>query len=95
MAYTVTLEGETYDAASESFAWDVPDEFNAAADLVGKHDDGERVALYQVDDDGGHEEYTFDDLDERSNAVATALASRGLEREDRVAVVVPQSPRTS
>ncbi|ADB60831.1 AMP-dependent synthetase and ligase [Haloterrigena turkmenica DSM 5511] len=92
MAYTVTLEGETYDAASESFAWDVPDEFNAAADLVGKHDDGERVALYQVDDDGGHEEYTFDDLDERSNAVATALASRGLEREDRVAVVVPQKP---
>ncbi|NUC71930.1 AMP-binding protein [Haloterrigena sp. SYSU A558-1] len=92
MAYTVTLEGETYDAASESFAWDVPDDFNAAADLVGKHDDGERVALYQVDDDGGHEAYTFDELDERSNAVANALASRGVEREDRVAVVVPQKP---
>ncbi|WP_339103546.1 AMP-binding protein [Haloterrigena salinisoli] len=92
MTYTVTLDGETYEAASESFEWDVPDDFNAAADLVGKHDDGERVALYQVDDAGEREEYTFDDLDERSNAVANALESRGLERGDRVAVVVPQKP---
>ncbi|WP_436343750.1 AMP-binding protein [Natronorubrum sp. FCH18a] len=92
MAYYVTIDGETYDEARESFSWDVPAGFNAAADLVGKHDDGDRVALYQVAADGGHEEYTFADLDAQSNAVAGALESRGIEYGDRVAVVVPQKP---
>ena len=91
MPYAITLDGETYEDARNSFSWDVPDGFNAATDLVGKHD-GDRVGLYQVDDDGGHETYTFADLDEQSNAVANALAARGIDRGDRVAVVVPQKP---
>ncbi|QSW98974.1 acyl-CoA synthetase [Haloterrigena alkaliphila] len=92
MTYFVTFDGETYEEARETFSWDVPDGFNAAVDLVGKHDDGGRTALYQIHEDGSHEEYTFDDLDDRSNAVASALESRGIERGDRVAVVVPQKP---
>ena len=90
MTYTIAIDGETYEDARNSFSWDVPDGFNAATDLVGKHD-GDRVGLYQVDDDG-HETYTFADLDEQSNAVANALAARGIDRGDRVAVVVPQKP---
>ncbi|MFC4437721.1 MULTISPECIES: AMP-binding protein [Natrialbaceae] len=92
MTYFVTIDAETYEGARETSTWDVPEGFNAAADLVGKHDDGGRVALYQTASDGGDEAYTFDDLDARSNAVANALESRGLEYGDRVAVVVPQKP---
>ncbi|WP_440764945.1 acyl-CoA synthetase [Natronorubrum sp. DTA7] len=92
MAYYVTVDGDSYEEARESFSWDVPSGFNAAADLVGKHDDGEQVALYQVAVDGGHKAYTFADLDARSNAVANALESRDVEYGDRVAVVVPQKP---
>ncbi|SDK70128.1 AMP-binding protein [Natronorubrum texcoconense] len=92
MAYYVTVDSETYAEARDSFSWDVPPDFNAAADLVGKHDDGEQVALYQLLPGGGHEEYTFADLDAQSNAVANALESRGVEYGDRVAVVVPQKP---
>ncbi|TYL38696.1 AMP-dependent synthetase [Natronococcus pandeyae] len=92
MTYFVTIDAETYEGAHESFSWDVPEGFNAAADLVGKHDDGERVALYQAAPDGDHDAYTFDEIDARSNAVANALESRGLEYGDRVAVVVPQKP---
>ncbi|WP_226041913.1 AMP-binding protein [Natrinema sp. DC36] len=92
MTWHITLDHDSYDDARESFAWDVPDAFNAAADLVSKHEGGDRVALYQAHSDGRRERYTFDDLDERSNAVAAALASRGVERGDRVAVVVPQKP---
>ncbi len=92
MTWHITLDHDSYDDARESFAWDVPEAFNAAADLVSKHEDGDQVALYQAYPDGRRERYTFDELDERSNAVAAALASRGVERGDRVAVVVPQKP---
>lgn len=92
MTYHVTFDADGYDDAREGFAWDVPDGYNAATDLVSKHDDGDRVALHQITADGDRERYTFADLDERSSAVANALASRGVERGDRVAVVVPQKP---
>ncbi|MFC6768934.1 AMP-binding protein, partial [Natrinema soli] len=92
MAWHVTLEGASYDAARESFSWDVPSGFNAATDLVGKHPDGDRPALFQAAPDGSAETYTFDDLDRRSNAVANALESMGVDRGDRVGVVVPQKP---
>jgi acetyl-CoA synthetase len=92
MTYFVRLEGETYEEARESFSWDVPNGFNAAVDLVGKHDDGNRVALSQAYPVGRRERYTFDDLDRRSNAVANALAARGVGFGDRVAVAVSQKP---
>ncbi|WP_222918931.1 AMP-binding protein [Natrinema sp. SYSU A 869] len=92
MAWHITLDEDSYDAARESFAWDVPSDFNAAIDLVGKHPDGDRPALFQARPDGRRETYTFDDLDRRSNAVANALESMGVDRADRVAVVVPQKP---
>lgn len=91
MSYYVTVTGETYADARESFSWDVPDGFNAAVDLVGKHD-GDQPALVQLTDDGSRTTYTFGDLDARSNAVANALEARGIEHGDRVAVVVPQKP---
>jgi len=92
MTWHVTFDEDTYDAARESFEWDLPADFNAATDLVGKHPDGDRPALFQAYPDGRRETYTFDDLDRRSNAVANALESMGVDREDRVAIAVPQKP---
>ena len=91
MSYYITADGETYTDARESFSWDVPDGFNAAVDLVGKHDD-DQPALVQIADNGSRTTDTFGDLDARSNAVANALKARGIEHGDRVAVVVPQKP---
>ncbi|ADD04421.1 acyl-CoA synthetase [Natrialba magadii ATCC 43099] len=39
------------------------------------------------------ETYTFDDLDDRSDRLAAALADLGVEAGDRVGVVVPQKPQ--
>jgi len=93
MSWHLTLDEDSYEAARESFAWDVPEGYNAAADLLQKHDDPKgRVALFQAYPDGRRETYTFHDLDVRSNQVANALRDAGVERGDRVAVVVPQKP---
>ncbi|WP_101294338.1 acyl-CoA synthetase [Halegenticoccus soli] len=91
MTWYVTLDDSSYEAAREGFSWDVPDGYNAASDLLGKHaPDG--VALYQAYPDGRREIFSFGDLDRRSNRLANALAERGVGRGDRVAVVVPQKP---
>ena len=93
MAYHVSLGYDTYEAAREGFSWDVPDDYNAAYDLLRKHEDPKgSVALFQAYPDGRRETYTFHDLDVRSNRLAHALRGMGVERGDRVGVVVPQKP---
>jgi acetyl-CoA synthetase len=93
MTWNVTLPTESYETARENFEWDLPDDYNAAHDLVGKHEDPEaRVALFQAYPDGRRETYTFADLDRLSDRLANALADSGVERGDRVGVVLPQIP---
>jgi acetyl-CoA synthetase len=95
MTYHVSLDYGTYEAAREGFSWDVPPDYNAASDLVGKHEDPKgRVGLFQAYPDGRRETYTFHDLDTLSDRVANGLASLGVERGDRVGVVVPQKSAT-
>ncbi|WP_255151317.1 AMP-binding protein [Halorarius halobius] len=91
MTWFVDFDYESYETAREEFAWDLPDDYNAAHDLVGKHD-GDGVALYQQYPDGSEETYTFAEMDRLSDRVAAGLADRGVERGDRVGVVVPQKP---
>jgi acetyl-CoA synthetase len=92
MAWHVTLPTESYERARTEFSWDVPPDYNAAYDLVGKHDETDRVALYQAYPDGRRETYTFADLDRRSGRLASALSERGIGDGDRVGVVLPQVP---
>jgi acetyl-CoA synthetase len=92
MPWHVELDYPDYETAREQFAWDVPDDYNIAHDFLRKHEDTDRVALYQAYPDGHEETFTFAELDELSDRLATALADRGIGRGDRVGVVVPQKP---
>jgi acetyl-CoA synthetase len=92
MAWHVVPRGETYERAYEAFSWDVPDDYNAAHDLLRKHEERDRPALHQAYPDGSRESYSFRELDRLSNALANGLRERGVERGDRVAVVIPQKP---
>ncbi|GKZ14008.1 AMP-binding protein [Haladaptatus sp. T7] len=88
----VTLD-DTYEAARENFSWNLPESFNAAHDLLRKHDDPKgSVALFQAYPDGRRETYTFHDIDVLSNRVANALSNLGVGFGDRVAVALPQKP---
>ncbi|MFC5973013.1 acyl-CoA synthetase [Halomarina salina] len=91
MAWHVTLDG-SYEECRDSFEWSFPDGYNLAHDLVRKHEDTDRPALFQAYPDGRRETYTFDDLDRLSNRLANGLRERGIGRGDRVAVVCPQRP---
>ncbi len=92
MTWHLTVPGDTYEAAREQFAWNVPDGYNAAWDCLRKHDETDRPALYQAYPDGRRETYTFEDLDRLSNRFAHALSDLGVSGGDRVGVVVPQKP---
>ncbi|WP_254531881.1 acyl-CoA synthetase [Natrinema gelatinilyticum] len=93
MSWTVMPSFEDYETAREGFSWDLPDEYNPAVDFLRKHDDTSRTALRYESPDGALETYSFDDLDERSDRLAAALADLGVEAGDRVGVVVPQKPQ--
>ncbi|WP_276245585.1 MULTISPECIES: acyl-CoA synthetase [unclassified Haladaptatus] len=92
MPWHVTIPGDSYDAARDQFEWDIPKSYNLAYDLVRKHADPGQIALYQAYPDGRREAYTFHELDRLSNQLANGLADLGVERGDRVAVLVPQKP---
>lgn len=90
MSWTLTVPDASYETARREFEWSIPDDYNLAADLVGKHDP-ERPALYEQLPDGTETTYTFGDLDRQSDRVAAALRERGVERGDRVGVVLTQT----
>jgi len=92
MAWHVDLEYDSYETARESFAWDIPDDYNLVEDLLRKHEDTDAPALHQRYPDGRERTDSFADLDDRSDRVANALADRGVERGDTVAIVLPQVP---
>lgn len=89
---------ESYDEARADFAFDVPETFNLASDVVTRHADRRgRVAMVQrvTDSDGTDEErtYTFWQLERWASRLAAALSSRGVDRGDRVALVANRSDR--
>ncbi len=93
MTFRVSLDYDAYSTARESFKWDIPDNYNIARDLLRKHAaQEEQIALYQLYPDGSSTEFTFAELDERSNQLAHAFTRLGVQEGDRVGVVLPQRP---
>ena len=81
-----------YNNLSENFQWEVPDRYNIGVEVCDRHAVGvRRKALIVEDEDGSVREYSFHDIKKYSNRLANALCGLGLERGDRVAVLLPQS----
>lgn len=88
MTWQISVDN-SYSSAVEDFDWDLPSDYNAAYDLLQKHDDMSRTALVEKVPEG-YREFSFAELDDRSDRVANTLAELGVERGDRVAVVLSQ-----
>jgi acetyl-CoA synthetase len=87
---------DRYREVYDSFKWVVPARFNIGAACCGRHAaDRTRFALYWEDEAGSSEAYTFWDLQQRANRLSNALSALGVERGDRVGIILPQRPETA
>src|SRR5437588_180525 len=84
----------TYEEMCASHRWDVPARYNIAADVCDKHP-RDKPAMIWESFDGSTRELDWGELQDLANQAAHTLAARGVERGDRVAVVLPPTPETA
>ncbi len=92
------FDGETRDflALRERFRWAIPERYNIGVDVCDRHAAraGASPALHLEDRAGARRTVSFDELKERSDQLGNALLDLGVERGDRVAIVLPQRLET-
>jgi acetyl-CoA synthetase len=81
-----------YDGLRAAFRWRIPARYNIAVDICDRWAEAEsqRTAIIEVSQDWRVSPVSFGHLRERSNRLANALRARGVERGDRVAILLPQ-----
>ena len=82
--------GEVYD----QFNWDIPEFYNIGVDICDRQNAGDTAIIYRATD-GKVSRYSFGDLKQLSNRFANILKAKGANREDRLAILLPQAPETA
>ena len=79
------------------FRWQVPEHFNIAEVCCARwaRDTPDAVAIHYEHEDGRAGRFTYADLEHNANRLANALTGLGVERGDRVAIVMPQRFETA
>ncbi len=84
---------DRYNELHRSWRWEVPAQYNIAQACCGRWAaDRSRFALYWEDESGATAKYTFWDIQQEANRLSNALAALGVQRGDRVALILPQRP---
>jgi acetyl-CoA synthetase len=84
----------TYHRLCGAHRWQIPERYNIAADVCDRHP-REKLAMIWESYDGASRHVSWGELQDLANQAAHALAARGVERGDRVAVVLPPTPETA
>ena len=85
-----------FDAVRERFRWNIPPRYNIGVDVCDRPADiRDRTALYLENADGAEQTFTFADLKRLSDRFANALAGLGVQRGDRVGIILPQRVETA
>lgn len=83
---------EDLSTAYQQFRWPELDEFNWALEwfdhLGADPESAQRPALWIVDTDGGQHRWTFAEMSARSNQVANWLRGQGVQRGDRIVLML-------
>src|SRR5207248_3588463 len=90
----VVMSSTSYEQVCASHRWVVPPRYNLAADVCDKHP-RDKPAMVWESFDGSYRELAWGELQDLANQAAHTLAARGVERGDRVAVVLPPTPETA
>jgi acetyl-CoA synthetase len=84
----------SYEEMRAAHRWEVPERYNIAHDVCDKHE-RERPAMVWEDWEGNERRVSFGELQDQSNRFANVLEAAGVEREDRVATLLPSLPETA
>jgi acetyl-CoA synthetase len=84
----------TYEEACESHRWRVPPRYNIATEVCDRQPAARRAMVFE-DFRGNRRELDWGELRSLANRAANLLGSRGVGREDRVAICAPASPETA
>ncbi|MEA2242235.1 MAG: acetyl-CoA synthetase, partial [Solirubrobacteraceae bacterium] len=88
------MRAMTYEEACEAHSWHVPERYNIAADVCDKHP-RDKLAMIHEDPDRAVRDVTWGELQDMSDRFARLLRERGVERGDRVAMLLPSTPETA
>src|SRR4051812_49344356 len=84
----------SYEEAVAAHEWRVPERYNIAAAVCDKHP-ADKLAMIHEDAEGTVREVHWGELQELSNRFANVLRAHGVERGDRVAMLLPPTPETA
>ena len=90
---------DNYSQLHGSFRWQVPAQFNMAevccARWAARPDAASRIAIQALDAQGVSRSHSYLDLQQQAGRLAQVLAGLGVQRGDRVAIVMPPRVETA
>jgi acetyl-CoA synthetase len=87
---------DSYADLYREFRWNVPAEFNIAEACCSRWArEKSRIAIHYEDDAGNTAALTYAKLQTQANRLSNVLRGLGIERGDRVAIILPQRPETA
>src|SRR5205823_14202147 len=84
----------SYEDACAAHRWEVPAHYNIVSDVCDKHPRDKHAMVWESFD-GSYRELNWGELQDLANQAAHVLRAHGVERGDRVAVVLPATPETA
>jgi len=88
--------GGTYEEVYDAFEWKIPEHYNIADDVCDRHaDDPSQLALVYEREDGNERRFNFRQIQQHANGFANVLTGLGLERGDRVSLILSQDPEAA
>ena len=73
--------------------WKIPSRFNMGRDVADRH--AGALALVEIEPSGRTREFRFEEISALSNRLANVLLAGGVQRGDRVAILLPQRHETA
>src|SRR5437867_1361389 len=91
---TRTARAASYEEACAGHRWSVPERYNIAADVCDKHP-RDKLAMIWEDWQGNERRVAWGELQDLAAKFANVLRDHGVERGDRVAMLLPPTAETA
>ena len=84
----------SYEEACAKHRWEVPAQYNIAADVCDRHP-RDKLAMVHEHHDGTVRKVAWGEIQDNANRFANVLTAAGVEKGDRVAMLLPPTPETA